>query len=105
MREVAYLEIAERLNKSGKTNVANIQNLLEPCLFSYIFQHLNVAIISPSDAWGEQSCEFWLKTTYPCDPFDTLKCQINVGIPVIRGVGKLPKFNKWGLKVNGESEL
>ena len=70
MREVAYPEIAERLKKSGKTNVANIQNLLEPYLFPYFFQHLNVAIISPSDAWGEQSCEFWVKTTYPCDPVD-----------------------------------
>ena len=52
MREVAYLEIAERLKNSDKTNVANIQNLLEPYLFPYIFQHLNVTIISPSDALG-----------------------------------------------------
>ena len=42
MREIAYLEIAERLKESGKTNVANIQDLLEPYLFPYFFQHLNV---------------------------------------------------------------
>ena len=53
MREIAYLEIAERLKESGKTNVANIQDLLEPYLFRYFFQHLNVTIISASDAWGE----------------------------------------------------
>ena len=52
MREMANLEIAERLKKSGKTNVANIQDLLEPYLFPYFFQHLNVTIISPFDAFG-----------------------------------------------------
>ena len=41
MREIAYLEIAERLKESGKTNVANIQDLLEPYLFPYCVQHLN----------------------------------------------------------------
>ena len=53
LREMAYLEIAERLKESGKTNVANIHDLLEPYLFPYFFQHLNVTIISASDAWGE----------------------------------------------------
>ena len=53
MREIAYLEIAERLKESGKTNVANIQDLLEPYLFPYFVQHLNVPIMSASDAWGE----------------------------------------------------
>ena len=53
MTEIPYLEIAERLKESGKTNVANIQDLLEPYLFPYFFQHLNVTIISASDAWGE----------------------------------------------------
>ena len=53
MREIAYREIAERLKESGKTNVANIQELLDPYLFPYFFQHLNVTIISASDAWGE----------------------------------------------------
>ena len=52
MREMAYLEIAERLKKSGKKHVANVQDLLEPYLFPYFFQHLNITIISPSDARG-----------------------------------------------------
>ena len=30
MREMAYLEIAEKLHKSGKTHAANIKNLLKP---------------------------------------------------------------------------
>ena len=30
---MAYLGIAERLKESGKTNVANIEDLLEPYLF------------------------------------------------------------------------
>ena len=34
-----------------------------------------------------------------------LKCQINGGVPIIRGVGKLPKFNKRGVKINGGSEF
>ena len=49
---MAYLGIAERLKESGKTNVANIQDLLEPYLFPYFFQHLNATIISPSGAWS-----------------------------------------------------
>ena len=32
MREMAYLEIAEKLDKSGKAYVANIQNLLKQYL-------------------------------------------------------------------------
>ena len=79
MREMAYLEIAERLKKTGKTNVGNIQDLLEPYLFPYFFQYLHVTIISPSDAWGEQSREVWAKTTYPCDLVYTLKYQISGG--------------------------
>ena len=79
MREMAYLEIAERLKTSGKKNVANVQDLLEPYLFPHFFQHLNVTIICPSDTWDEQSREFWVNTTYPCDPVYALKWQINVG--------------------------
>ena len=85
MREMAYLGIAERLKESGKTNVANIQDLLEPYLFPYFFQHLNVTIISPSGAWGEQTHEFWAKATYPCGPVYTLKCQIDGSGPNNQG--------------------
>ena len=43
MREMAYLEIAERLKESGKINIANIQDLLEPTiLMSIIFPTFNV---------------------------------------------------------------
>ena len=49
---MAYQEIAESLEKSGKTHVANIQDLLKPYLFQYFLQRLNAAIISSSDAWG-----------------------------------------------------
>ena len=45
MREVAYLEIAEKLEKSGKTNVANIENLLGLYLFHCFLHCLN-------DTWG-----------------------------------------------------
>jgi len=30
---MAYLEIGEKLEKTGKTSVANIENLLKPYLF------------------------------------------------------------------------
>ena len=97
MREIAYLEIAERLKEPGKTNVANIQDLLEPYVFPYFFQHLNVIIISASDVWGELSREFWVKTTYPCDPVYALKCQINGRGPNNQGgLKKLPRFNERG---------
>ena len=52
MKEIAYLEIAEKLEKSGKTHVANIQDLLKPYLFQNYLQYLNVTITSISDAWG-----------------------------------------------------
>ena len=52
MREMAYLEITERLKESVKTNVANIQKPFRTILIFILFQHLNVTIISPSGAWG-----------------------------------------------------
>ena len=92
MREMAYLEIAERLKESGTINVANIQDLLEPTILIFILLptfnvgcHLNATIISPSDAWGEQSREFWVKTKYHCDPVYALKCQTNGRGPNTQG--------------------
>ena len=50
MREMAYLEIAEKLDKSGKAYVANIQNLLKQYLLQYPIQNLNVTITPSSVA-------------------------------------------------------
>ena len=50
MREMAYLEIAEKLDKSGKAYVANIQNLLKQYLLQYLIQNLNVTITPSSVA-------------------------------------------------------
>ena len=44
MREMAYLEIAEKLDKSGKAYVANSQNLLKQYLLQYLIQNVNVTI-------------------------------------------------------------
>ena len=52
MREMAYLEIIEKLEKSGKIHIANIQDLLKPYLFQNILQYLIVTITFTSDAWG-----------------------------------------------------
>ena len=46
MREMAYLEIAERLQKLCKMHVVNIQDRLKPYLFQYFLRHLTVTIIS-----------------------------------------------------------
>ena len=58
MREMAYLEIAEKLEKSGKAHVANIQNLLKPYLFQNLLQYLNVTITFTSDAWDVRYYKF-----------------------------------------------
>ena len=50
MREMAYLEIAEKLDKPGKAYVANIQNLLKQYLLQYLIQNLNVTITPSSVA-------------------------------------------------------
>ena len=39
MREMPYLEIGEKLDKSGKTRIANIDNLLKPYSFQYFLQY------------------------------------------------------------------
>ena len=44
MREMAYLEIAEKLENSGKIHIANIHNLLKPYLFQYF---LNIGMLLP----------------------------------------------------------
>ena len=50
MREMAYLEIAEKLDKSGKAYVANSQNLLKQYLLQYLIQNVNVTITPSSVA-------------------------------------------------------
>ena len=50
MREMAYLEIAEKFDKSGKAYVATIQNLLKHYLLQYLIQNLNVTITPSSVA-------------------------------------------------------
>ena len=39
MREIAYLEIGEKFEKSGKTHDTNIENLLKLYLFQYLLQY------------------------------------------------------------------
>ena len=52
MREMAYLEIKEKLEISGKAHVANNQHLLKPHLFWNFLQYLNVTITSLTEASG-----------------------------------------------------
>ena len=50
LREMAYLEIAEKLDKSGKAYVANIQTLLTQYVLQYLIQNVNVTITPSSVA-------------------------------------------------------
>ena len=52
MREMTYLEIVNKLEKSGKTHAAIIQKCLIPYLSQYSLQYVNVTVKSLSDYSG-----------------------------------------------------